>query len=448
MSEIQISNNLKNNTTASSILIVDDKPEDLCLLSGLLIKEGYDVHTLDTGNTVLSFVLQSPPDLIFLDTTMPDINCYDVCRQIKSSKSIQDIPVIFISELSETINKTEVFATGGADYIIKPLHKQELFARISMHLSMRKATKNLEQTHRLPQNKNETSCFLTLMHALAEKNGVDESVNLTKSTFWATISEKIQTPINDIIEFSTLALKTDLTCQQRDYINKVSMSAQNLLGIISHILDFFRIDGGNFPELLSHLAGINTQTGLSRVNGDMALYQNLLVKFYNGYQNITSQIQEAIAKQEQTLAVRLVHTVKGLSGTIGAHVLQKIAEELEAALKSDIHKDHADLIAQFDTAMHMILKTLSPVVSVKTNKTTSVNQESIKQGNIDQLIELLKRLQPFLQKKKPKPCKDIMAEIQQFVWEPDISKQLQEIERLVGKYRFKEAQEIAVKLII
>lgn len=448
MTDIQINNNFKDNATASFILIVDHKPEDLCLLSGLLRREGYDVCTLDTGSTVLSFVLQSPPDLIFLDTTMPDINCYDVCRQIKSSESIQDIPIILISAFSQTINKTEAFSIEGVDYITKPLHEQELFARINMHLSLRKATKYPEQTSRVPQNKNGAPCFLTLKHSLAEKNSVDESANLAKSTFWATISDKIQTPINDIIELSTLALETDLTCQQRDYISKVSSSAQNLLSIISDILDFFRIDGGNFPELLSHLAGINTQTGLSRVNGDMALYQNLLVKFYNGYQNITSQIQEAIEKQEQTLAVRLVHTVKGLSGTIGAHVLQKIAGELEAALKSDIHKDHTDLIAQFDAAMHMILKTLSPVVSVNTNKTISVNQESIKQGNTDQLIQLIKKLQPFLQKKKPKPCKDIMAEIKQFLWEPDISKQLQEIESLIRKYRFKEAQEIAVKLII
>ncbi|MBF0101455.1 MAG: response regulator [Desulfobacterales bacterium] len=197
--------------------------------------------------------------------------------------------------------------------------------------------------------------------------------------------------------------------------------------------------------VLPHLVGINTDLGLSRVGGNMKLYINLLTKFYLDNQNTTATIQEAILKDNQELAVRLAHTVKGVSGTIGAQVLQTIAGELELVLKSDIHKDYTDIIRRFDAALAIVLKTLASITSLSAD--VSCKQEITKQGDSEQMILFLNKLKPFLQKKKPKPCKEIMSEITAFSWSDNIHAQLNELDRLIGKYKFKEAEEIVDNLL-
>ncbi|MBF0231756.1 MAG: response regulator [Desulfamplus sp.] len=195
---------------------------------------------------------------------------------------------------------------------------------------------------------------------------------------------------------------------------------------------------------LSYLEGINTELGLSRVSGNMKLYLNLLVKFHRDNQDTTQQIKDAIQKQDQDLAVRLAHTVKGVSGTIGATDLQSIGAELEALLKSDSYADNESLIPlieQFDDALRKTLETLAPVVSAKTDNQGTA-QDDLKQGDTSKLSEFIKKLEPFVQKKKPKPCKEIMEEIGTFNWPDEIKSQLQELDRLFGKYKFKEALEI------
>lgn len=210
-----------------------------------------------------------------------------------------------------------------------------------------------------------------------------------------------------------------------------------------------RVDGKKdeiaFEALLAHLVGINTQVGLSRVSGNRTLYHNLLVKFYHNNLDTTSQIQEAIKKQEHGLVLRLVHTVKGVAGTIGAHVLQNVAGELETALRSDIHSDHGNLIAQFDAALNMILKTLLPIVSARAE--ASSGQELMRQGEPAQLFGFLKKLEPFVQKKKPKPCKEIMVEMRAFEWPGNVSYKIKEMDLLIGRYKFKEAQELVAELL-
>ena len=153
-------------TAVSSILIVDDKPENLRLLSGILRDQGYEVRVFRKGTMVLSSVRNSPPDLILLDIMMPDMNGYDVCRQLKSDETMRDIPVIFISALNEAMNKAEAFSIGGVDYITKPFQEEEVLARVKTHLSLRKATKSLEQTNRRLQAE---SAFLeTVVNSAAE----------------------------------------------------------------------------------------------------------------------------------------------------------------------------------------------------------------------------------------------------------------------------------------
>ncbi|MBF0113206.1 MAG: Hpt domain-containing protein, partial [Desulfamplus sp.] len=189
-----------------------------------------------------------------------------------------------------------------------------------------------------------------------------------------------------------------------------------------------------------------------RVSGNKKLYLNLLTKFHRDNQDTTQQIQEAIQKQEQELAVRLAHTVKGVAGTIGATDLQTIGAELEATLKSDDYVDDINLsplIDRFDAALRKTLEVLSSVVSAtNSGQRDGQSKDGGKQGDAAQFAEFMKKLEPVLQKKKPKPCKEIMEEINLLNWSDEIKSKLQELDRLIGKYKFKEALEIVERLSV
>ncbi|MDM8521789.1 response regulator [Desulfococcaceae bacterium HSG8] len=130
---------------SSDILIVDDKPENLRLLSGILKeKGGYTVRILRKGRMVPGSVIKFPPDIILLDIMMPDMDGYEVCRQLKTNEQTCDIPVIFISALDETTDKVKGFNLGGVDYIVKPFQEEEVLARVKMHLNLCHMRKQLE----------------------------------------------------------------------------------------------------------------------------------------------------------------------------------------------------------------------------------------------------------------------------------------------------------------
>jgi len=126
----------KSKMQAANIQIVDDNPENLALLSTMLVKQGYEVRTAISGNLALKSAQKSRPDLILLDIMMPGINGYEVCRQLKADEYTRDIPVIFLSALGEVLDKVKAFSVGGVDYITKPFQGKEVLARVHTHLTI------------------------------------------------------------------------------------------------------------------------------------------------------------------------------------------------------------------------------------------------------------------------------------------------------------------------
>ncbi|NMG05673.1 response regulator [Brasilonema sp. UFV-L1] len=136
----------------ANILVVDDTPDNLRLLSAMLTQLGYEVRRVINGQTALKTTQAAPPDLILLDIMMPDMNGYEVCQRLKASALTRDIPVIFISALDEVLDKVKAFAVGGVDYITKPFSEEEVFARVENNLTIRRLQKQLtEQNARLQQ---------------------------------------------------------------------------------------------------------------------------------------------------------------------------------------------------------------------------------------------------------------------------------------------------------
>lgn len=127
-----------------SIVIVDDSPDNLRLLVGILHERGYKVRPAPNGDRALATVRKNPPDLILLDIMMPDINGYEVCHQLKKDYQTRHIPVIFLSALNEVLDKVKAFSAGGVDYITKPFQVEEVLARVQTHLKLRIQQKTLE----------------------------------------------------------------------------------------------------------------------------------------------------------------------------------------------------------------------------------------------------------------------------------------------------------------
>src|SRR5687767_12726583 len=120
----------------AGILVVDDTSANLQVLTGMLKERGYKVRPVPSGKLALLAAQRDPPDLILLDINMPEMNGYEVCQQLKADDRLRGIPVIFISALTEQLDKVNAFAIGGVDYITKPFQLEELHARVETHLKL------------------------------------------------------------------------------------------------------------------------------------------------------------------------------------------------------------------------------------------------------------------------------------------------------------------------
>ncbi len=130
----------------ASILIVDDTPANLQVLAGMLKDRGHKVRPVPSGKLALLAARRDPPDLVLLDINMPDMNGYEVCEHLKADVMLNGIPVIFISALTEELDKVKAFATGGVDYLTKPFQMEELHARVNTHLKIRRLQLELEES--------------------------------------------------------------------------------------------------------------------------------------------------------------------------------------------------------------------------------------------------------------------------------------------------------------
>lgn len=214
-----------------SLLIVDDTPNNLRLLSSMLIKQGYQVRSAISGSVALMATQTAALDLILLDINMPQMNGYEVCQQLKADPQTCDIPVIFLSALGEPLDKVRAFQVGGVDYITKPFQVEEVLARIENHLTLRR------MQHQLQQAKAEA------LRALEQ----EQELNRLRSEFVSMISHDFRTPLTSIQGFADLlkhggaALEPGLS--QR-YFGKIDAAIEHLIYLLDEVLIIGSIEAG------------------------------------------------------------------------------------------------------------------------------------------------------------------------------------------------------------
>ncbi len=234
----------------ANILIVDDSPDNLRILSMTLSQQGYRVRCVTNGEMALVSIHNLPPELILLDVRMPSMDGYEVCRQLKANPMTQRIPIIFLSAADDVADKVKAFEMGGVDYITKPFQTKEVLARIANQLAIQNLQNQLaERNHRLQQ---EIEQHKKTEAALQDAKAAAEAANYAKSQFIAKISHELRTPLNAILGYTAL-MQDDpsLLPEYQDYVDSIRKSGEYLLKSINHILTVVRAE--------SHHLSLNRQ---------------------------------------------------------------------------------------------------------------------------------------------------------------------------------------------
>lgn len=231
------------NPSKGNILIVDDSPNNLRVLSTTLMECGYEVRCVKSGSMAMIGIQTRMPDLVLLDIRMPEADGYEVCQYIKANPETAEIPIIFLSALDEVLDKVKAFQVGGADYITKPFQIQEVLARVENQLTIRRLQQQLLQKNQHLQQ--EVNQHQQAEAALRIAKEAAEAASYAKSAFLAQMSHELRTPLNHILGFTELLQKDEtLTSIHQDYLDKIYGSGRHLLKLINNILSLTQVENG------------------------------------------------------------------------------------------------------------------------------------------------------------------------------------------------------------
>jgi signal transduction histidine kinase len=207
-----------------SILVVDDTPANLELLSNLLQAWGYEPRPVLSGRQALAAARAEPPDLILLDVRMPEMDGLEVCAQLKADAALKDIPVIFITALTETADKIKAFALGAVDYVTEPFQAEEVRARVEAHLEIRRQQRALQQAY----------------DRLAQFEGLRDSLV-------HMVAHDLRSPLTVILTSLELAEMDRAPRAPEEYLVNAKRSARLLIEMVSSMLDVSKLEAGQMP---------------------------------------------------------------------------------------------------------------------------------------------------------------------------------------------------------
>ncbi len=204
-----------------TILIVDDTPINLGVVTDYLEAYGFEIMVAQEGQSALDKAHHAPPHLILLDVMMPGIDGFETCRRLKASEVTKDIPVIFMTALSATEDKVNGFKAGAVDYVVKPLQQEEVLARVTTHLRMRTLTKNLQKANR----------------ELTE-------LNASKDKFFSIVAHDLRSPFMPLLgnsELLSILADTAPRTEIKEMSAGIHHTAKNVYNLLENLLQWSRM---------------------------------------------------------------------------------------------------------------------------------------------------------------------------------------------------------------
>jgi DNA-binding response OmpR family regulator len=221
-----------------SILVVDDTPAILELLSNILIDQGYHVRVARSGQVAINAIEKASPDLILMDINMPEMDGYEACRKIKQDDRFNDIPVLFLSALDSKNDILGGFEAGGVDYITKPFHAEEVEARISTHLKIRQLQQQLKE-----HNEDLERLVAERTQSLKAAHERLQLVDRIKGEFLVLLSHEFRTPLNGLLGFSEVAFMLDADSEDaKDVQDQFNQCRDRILNLLDDALLIHKLD--------------------------------------------------------------------------------------------------------------------------------------------------------------------------------------------------------------
>jgi signal transduction histidine kinase len=240
------------------ILLVDDTEANLRVLGPLLRAEGWAVAAATRGQQALNIIAQRRPDLVLLDVMMPEMDGFEVCRRLRADPALRDLPVLFITALTEEENIIRGFREGGHDYIAKPFRQAELVARIRTHLALQQTTRR------------------------AEKQAADlAQLNADKDRFFSIIAHDLRSPLAGLLGLSeTLAtnLAVFTPSEIAEATTEMAKSSRNLYQLLENLLEWSQLQTGRMECNPTRVELSSVLTELADLFGPAAQQKGLTLK--------------------------------------------------------------------------------------------------------------------------------------------------------------------------
>lgn len=248
----------------ASILVVDDTIENIDILVALL-EADYDLVVALDGEAALRAVRRALPDMILLDVMMPSIDGYEVCRRLKADPATEQIPVLFLTALTDEANEQLGLELGAVDYIAKPFNPALVKTRVANHLALANARKKLQQYNATLETLVEQRTQ-SLEDALARLKAVDEA----KSEYLFAISHELRTPANGILGMGSLAIDALPPGEESEEIRDCfDESCQRLMSMLDSAMHLAQLQTGKAFLSLEPLSLVEVvDTAISAVQSD------------------------------------------------------------------------------------------------------------------------------------------------------------------------------------
>lgn len=238
---------MNENLISPDILIVDDIPDNIRLLSSMLVEHGYRVRKVVSGERALKAIALQVPDLILLDIRMPDMDGYEVCRRLKASDITKEIPIIFISAADDVFDKVKGFQVGGADYITKPFEPIEVVARVEQQLVMRRYQQEL-----FAKNEQLAQHNIQLEREIKQRQQAEGRLKV----FVHAVSHDLRNPVTGIslLFQSYLNNSAENIVLDKQTVEMMLASCTRQLQLIDSLVETQKLEANNYPLNLQSIS--------------------------------------------------------------------------------------------------------------------------------------------------------------------------------------------------